>query len=248
MQNDPHSSPYDEPTAAVNLPQGPVKPVSVTASSGLNWVSDAWALFKSSPWMLIALWLVLLVAVTAANIIPLVGQLLTPVLMAGFIMGVAQLDRGEKLSIESIFAGFKNHAAPLLVLGGIFIVTIILLILVCWLFVALAINAMNSGSGVAVVLGAFLLIAVGAFAILMVVFAMWWSPSLIVFNQQRPWQAMKNAIIAIFRNFIPCLVYGLILLLLYLAVVVTAGLGVIVVGPLVIVSAYTSYKDIFRPV
>ncbi len=118
----------------------------------------------------------------------------------------------------------------------------------CGLFAAVALNAMGSGSGAGTVLGSLMLIVLGFAAILVVVFAMWWAPCLVVFNNQKPVDALKQAISAIFRNLLSTLVYSLVLVVLYLAVIVTLGLGMFVVGPLVIVSAYTSYKDIFQPV
>lgn len=249
MQTIPPPNPYDGPESSINQPpQGPVASVSVTAGNSVTWVSDAWALFRSSPGMMIALWLILLIIITAANMIPLVGPLITPALMAGFMIGVAQLDQGRELKLEVLFDGFKHHAGPLLVLGLTFILTIFVMVIICGLLVALALNAMESGSGVGLLLGSLLLLVLAICAFLIVVFAMWWAPCLVVFNQQTPGQAMKNAIQAIFRNMLPGLVYSLILLLLYLVVIATLGLGAFVVGPLVIVSAYTSYKDIFRPV
>ncbi|MEE2731063.1 MAG: BPSS1780 family membrane protein [Pseudomonadota bacterium] len=249
MQPDPNPTPYGAPEASLQgVPSGPVQAVTVPAGNGVNWVTDAWALFKKAPGMMIVLWIILMVIVTAANMVPLLGQLITPALMAGFMLALAQLEQAGELRLETLFEGFKSHAAPLLLLGAIFLLAIFVLVVVCGLFVAVALNAMGSGSGVGTVLGALMLILLGFTSILLVVFAMWWAPCLVVFNQQTPVAALKQSIDAIFRNLLSSLVYTLVLLVLYLGVVVTLGLGILVVGPLVIVSAYTSYKDIFRPV
>ena len=248
MQTDSDPTPYSAPTASINeIHTGPVQAVTVPAGNGVNWVTDGWILFKQAPWMMIAMWVVLMVIVTAANMVPLLGQLITPALMAGFMLALAQLEREGELRLEMLFEGFKSHAGPLLVLGAIFLLAIFLLVVVCGVFMAIAMNAMGSGSGLGTVLGSLIFILLGFMTILLVVFAMWWAPCLVVFNQQTPAEALKHAILAIFRNMLSSLVYTLVLLVLYLAVIVTLGLGIFVVGPLVIVSAYTSYKDIFRP-
>lgn len=229
-----------------NLSDSPVSIVSVPAGNGLHWIAEAWTLFKKAPWMMIALWLVLMIIVTAANLIPLVGQILTPALMAGFMLGLAQLEKEGTLRIEALFEGFKTQAGPLLVMGVLFVITILLLTVVFGVAIALTLSAMSGESAVIAVLGALLLALLGIAALLIVVFAMWWAPCLVVFNGLKPGEAMKTAAGAIFRNLLPSLVYSLVLILLYLVVVVTVGLGIFVVAPLVIVSAYTSYKDIFR--
>ncbi|HAG96098.1 MAG: hypothetical protein CMK83_22575 [Pseudomonadales bacterium] len=249
MPPETNSNPYDVPDSLVGeTTTGPVAAVSLPAGNGLNWISDAWSLFKQAPWMMIGLWLVLMIVLTAANMIPFVGQILTPALMAGFMLGLAQLENKGVLRIETLFQGFKTHAGPLLVLGVIFVLTVLLVSVVFGVAIALTLTAMGGDSAVVAILGALVLLILGITFILLVVFAMWWAPCLVVFNELRPAAAMKTAIGAIFHNLLPLLVYSLILVLLYLAVVVTVGLGIFVVAPLVIVSAYTSYKDIFRPV
>lgn len=247
MQPDSDPTPYDAPNSTLERPTGPVQAITVPAGHGVNWVTDGWHLFKKSPGMMIAMWLVLMIIVTAANMVPLLGQLITPALMAGFMIGLAQLENEGELRFEALFDGFKQHGGPLLVLGGIFMLVIFLLVVVCGVFVAMALSAMGSGSGVGTVLGSLMLIVLGFMTILLVVFAMWWAPCLVVFNGQSPLDALKLSIQAIFRNLLSSLVYSLVLLVLYLAVMVTLGLGILVVGPLVIVSAYTSYRDIFQP-
>ena len=121
MQPDSEPAPYQSPAAAINsFPNGPVEPVTVPAGNGLNWVSDGWLLFKKAPWMVIAMWILLMVIVAAANMIPFLGQLITPALMAGFMLALAQLEQEGELRLETLFDGFKNHAGPLLVLGVFF--------------------------------------------------------------------------------------------------------------------------------
>lgn len=246
MPSRPPAPAYEMPATSVNS-SATVEAVSVLPGNGLNWFTDAWTLFKASPWILIAMWLLLMIITTAANLVPMLGPLLTPALLAGFALAVAKLDHGEKIEILSLFDAFKSHTGPLLMLGGIFILAVVLIIAVCGLSLAIMLTAMGSGT-MGSAIGSLILIVLATLVFLSVLFAMWWAPCLVVFHQQPPTEAVKNAIKAIFKNKVASLVYGLIMIGLYLMVAVTVGLGLVVVGPLVIISAYTSYKDIFKTV
>jgi uncharacterized membrane protein len=76
--------------------------------------------------------------------------------------------------------------------------------------------------------------------------ATWFAPALIVLHDQAPGAALKASFFACLRNWIPFLVYGVVLFVLCLVAAIPAGLGYLVLIPVLIASVYTSYRDIFR--
>jgi uncharacterized membrane protein len=56
---------------------------------------------------------------------------------------------------------------------------------------------------------------------------------------------MKESFFACFRNFVPMLVYGLVMTALAIAAVIPLGLGFLVWVPVLIATTYTSYRSVF---
>ncbi|MAR89542.1 MAG: hypothetical protein CML06_01490 [Pseudomonadales bacterium] len=246
MKSETQQDPYHPPAASTGPSGGPPRAQPVSAGNAVLWLSEAWTLFRASPALLILLWLVQLLIMAAANLVPLAGTLLMPGLMAGFLLGIAGLDHGRPLALETLIAGFKSHPGPLLVLGALLLLLGLLAVMVGGTLLAVAFTAMASDSGAGLMLGTLLILPVLVGAFLLLVLAMWWAPGLVVLHHLAPGVALRLALRGITLNLLPVLVYGLILLLLYLLVVITAGLAALVVGPLVIITAYTSYRDIFQ--
>jgi uncharacterized membrane protein len=75
--------------------------------------------------------------------------------------------------------------------------------------------------------------------------AFWFAPALVFMHGVRPVEAMKASLGASFRNFLPFLIYGIIMFVLAIIAAIPFGLGMLVLVPLSITTAYASYRDIF---
>ena len=75
--------------------------------------------------------------------------------------------------------------------------------------------------------------------------ALWFAPSLVVFNNLKPFDAMKASFLACLKNLVPFLLYGVIMLVLCMIAAIPLGLGFLVLGPVAIASIYAGYRDIF---
>jgi uncharacterized membrane protein len=75
--------------------------------------------------------------------------------------------------------------------------------------------------------------------------AYWFAPALVVLNDMKPLAALKESFLGSFRNFLPFLVYGLIMTVFAILAVIPFGLGFLVWIPLAIASTYTAYRSIF---
>ncbi|MGS2723008.1 BPSS1780 family membrane protein [Porticoccus sp. GXU_MW_L64] len=119
-------NPYQAPQADVVEPQQPgerslVAPRACSVGSGWHWIKEAFSLFARSPGIWILLCLVLFGMSVVISFVPLGSvalSLFTYVLVAGMMMGCADLEGGSELSVEHLFRGFKHESMSALVICG----------------------------------------------------------------------------------------------------------------------------------
>jgi uncharacterized membrane protein len=230
---------------------------SLSIGAGWSWIAAGWRIFTRAPIMWIALVIVLFLFALGMNFIPVLGtlvfQLFQGVFAAGLVVGCRSLERGGELELEHLFAGFKHRFASLLVLGAIVMAGWLLVFLVFAAFIGFSIlpavlsgnddevlRAMTSNIGMLLV-G----MLVGTLLMVPLMAAYWFAPALVVMHGMAPWAAMKASLSAGLRNVLPFLVYGIVMVVLALVAVIPFGLGMLVWIPLMITSAYASYRQVF---
>jgi hypothetical protein len=257
------SNPYQPPSSPAVPAARPSTPEpafstsarAVDAGRGWEWIAEGYALFKKQPGIWILILIVFVACAALIHVVPVIGSLagvlLTQVFMGGLMLGCRALDRGEALEVGHLFAGFKQNTSDLVVLG--------VLTLVGWLVACIpAIAIVGGGAFMAMMMGGTPGMHVGAMglsfmlAILVVLalamplyMALWFAPSLIVFNNLKPVDAMKASFFACLKNVVPFLLYGVIMLVLCFIAAIPFALGFLVLGPVAIASIYTGYRDVF---
>ena len=239
---------------------------SVALVRGWGWLIEGFALFRRNPaiWMVLTLTLVLLWL--GSLFIPVLGpllfSLLSPVFFAGLMLGCRSLEQHGILEPAHLFAGFRHQAAPLVTVGGVYLVgTIIVFGLVLLTSGGAHLPALPAkpGTDVEAMREAMremaLALAVGAAAYLPLLMLIWFAPLLVALDRVAPLSAMKLSFVACLRNGGPFLVYGIAVLGLWFVLSIPSALGtagsVAAVAllmasiPVLICSIYVSYKDIF---
>lgn len=239
---------------------------AVAARRGWQWIVEGYRLFRLNALTWAAITIALALLWMASLVIPVLGpllfNLLSPVFFAGLMIGCRALERGEKLEVLHLFAGFKQQAAQLVTVGGVYLVgTILVFGLVFYLADGLKLPSLLSKSGTdpeamrEATRRLVPALAIGAAAYLPLLMLIWFAPLLVVFEGLRPVDAMRISFFACLMNTLPFLVYGAAILALWLALSLPAVLGaagaVLVIAllvasiPVLFCSIYTSYKDIF---
>lgn len=226
---------------------------SVEAGQGWTWIADGFGLFKKAPGIWIALVVVLFVILLVLAVIPVLGALasflLMPVFAGGLMLGCRALQGGGELELNHLFAGFKAHTANLVVLGAIAIGgwIIVLLPVVAIVGVGALVGAMSGdAAGLVAMGGSFMLAWLIAVALSIPIYmALWFAPALVVLRGLAPVAALKVSFLACLKNVVPFLIYGLVMLVLGIVATIPLGLGWLVLGPVVIASVYTAYRDIY---
>lgn len=241
----------------------------VGAVRGWQWLVEGFALFLRAPANWLALTLILGLIWLASLFIPVIGTLLfnlfSPLLFAGLMIGCRALETGKTLEVPHLFAAFKEHAGPLVTVGGVYLVGTILVIGIVLLVAGGSmLPTVLSKSGAADVetmraaaRSLALALAIGAAVYLPVIMLIWFAPLLVVFGNLPPLAAMKLSFEACLRNTVPFLVYGLAIIGVWIVLSLPAAFGafgaVIVIlllvlsVPTLIGSVYASYRDVFGP-
>lgn len=224
---------------------------TVAAGNGWQWIVDGFNLFKLNPGIWIVNLIIFFVILMVMAFIPFIGQLATyilfPIFSGGLMLGCHALMHNEPLEVGHLFAGFREKAGPLALLGVLYLVGLIVIMLVASVFVGFGlVGALFTGARPAMSLTMMLL------AVLIVVglsvplaMAIWFAPALVVFHDLPPMDALKQSFTGSLKNIVPFLVYGIMGLVIGIIATIPFGLGWLVWGPTLVASIYTGYRDIF---
>ncbi len=226
----------------------------VEAGQGVAWISEAWTLFKQAP----AIWVILLVlcllATVVVSMVPVLGDLVMslafPIIIGGLLLAAHRQQQGQPVKIEALWSCFSApHLTPLLVLGLIYLAAGVVLGLIGGLLLATGLVGIMAGggdlSGASFGFGSMLAVLIMLIAICLLSLATWFAPALIVFAGKAPLDAIKLSFAAGLANLGALAIYGLISLMIVMVAMIPFGLGLLIAVPLLTLSAYTSYRDVF---
>jgi uncharacterized membrane protein len=260
MAENPYAPPKtrveDVPTA---LPDGDFLPEGrgVPAGNGWQWIPDAWAFMAGQRGTFIGVFILMLVINIVAQFIPIIGPLavtlFSPVLIGGFVLGCDAVRRGDALEVGHLFAGFQRHTGKLVALGAIslafgVVAAVVMLMIVGASFLPLLVGgAEPSPEEVMNMMLPMLLAVLVIMAIsLPLTMAMLFATPLIVLKDFDVGAALKVSFYACLKNVLPFLVWSVAIMVLGLLAAIPLFLGWLLLGPVMMVSLYTSYRDIFH--
>lgn len=235
-------------------------PRAVAAGRGWGWIVEAWLLFKAQPWTWIGLLLLFYLILTVLSLVPMVGglavTLLGPLFSAGLMLGAHTQYQGGRCEISHLFAGFTRHSVPLVLVGLVYLGLMFGIgMIVVMLTVSMAVTTditiegamMDPSQMDSLAMGpAFALpVLVGLLLGLPLGMALFFAPSLVALNDVPVLRAFKLSFLGCLRNILPFLVYSLIALVLFVVGVIPLLLGLLVVVPLLTISIYIAYRDIY---
>jgi hypothetical protein len=239
----------------------------VDAKQGWQWILTGFFLFRKAARVWITLCATLLLIAATLALVPIAGQfiftLLSPVFLAGVMIGCKTLDEGGRLEVTHLLSGFRGTASPLITIGGIYLVGQVLIVGVFMLvggdvLMGLLLegkrvdeNELRNVSGD--MLSASLVALMLTIPLLM---AVWFAPLLVKFGNMSALDAMRSSFIACLKNIIPLQVYGITLVVAMTILIMLASallgpsiivqLGVItLMSPILFASIFASYHDIF---
>lgn len=235
------------------------------AARGAGWVFDGFRSFRTD-WIS---WLVISLVMTLGSLLlslglPLLGTvavfLLSPVLVAGLMLSLADQQNGRPLLVSDMFRAVSGpHLQALLGIGAISLLLNMLAFVIVLVFIDrvagietlvrmaqnedMLVAANNLTFALGVLVGALIYLAL----LIPITMLVWFAPALVVLEGEGAWAAMKHSFVGCMRNFMPYLIYGLVGLVLFpLVIIFTFGFGVLVLMPVGLASIHAAYRDIFH--
>jgi uncharacterized membrane protein len=231
---------------------------SVSAGRGWQWIVAAFGLFKKNPLIWIVLHLALILIGVGVNILPVVGPylvyLLTPVLLGGLMTAAKDIESGQEIEIAHLFRGFRQNTTHLITVGGVYLVGQVVISGVMIAVggpefqqaLAAGVEGIDPASLTPEIARRILMaLLVGTALFVPLAMATWFAPALVILDSQTGFAAMGESVRACLRNMAPFLVYGVFSLLLLIAASIPFGLGLILWVPVMVLTLYTSYREIF---
>ena len=252
------TSPAQLPPSPEPVPFPPLRPSrTLPAGEGWTWIVQGWRLFARSPLMWILSLLIVIVAMIVIGLVPILGHIVVNVLQAviagGYAVACRSLEQGGDFELEQLFAGFRTRFTSLLIVGLVLLAGTIVILLVFAAFVGFSIlPVLFSGDQVAIssaVMNSIMSILLGglvaAALFVPLTAAYWFAPALVILSGMGPLEAMKESFIGCMRNFVPFLVYGIVMFVFAIVAAIPLGLGYLVFVPVAIASVYAGYRGIF---
>ena len=261
-------SPYAPPAEPAPAPARAIEIRTVSAGRGLRWIAEGFQFFAHHPgtWMgIVIIWFLLAMAINSVPGGSLAFYVLQPIFWGGLMLGCRAQERGEELELNHLFLGFRDHAGPLATAGGVYLGATLVLTL-AMIIVAVALVA---GSGVevmallenieaaneyddlppmpieAMVMIVMVVVLIGSLLGMLVLMALWFAPALIALDQASLADSLRLSFFGCLRNWLPFLVYGLVLTVLGVLAALPLMLGYLIVGPMFVASIHRAYRDIY---
>lgn len=236
--------------------------IDAPINASVHWIRQSFAMFIAQPagWIsLLSCWLILSVAVFF--VIPMIGPalvtLLQPGLFAGFVIAARDHEAGKQVTLSQLFAGFRFNGRALLILGSISLFAEIMVMIILGLLgfprVALAVSA-DGGfewqkfveTYTEMLDGKEWMVFLGLGLVLLIKAVLWFATPLLALQPMRAGHAIRWSFYAFIGNFLPLLLFGIMMLGIFFIAAIPWFLGLLVAMPLYAIAHYASYRQVFR--
>lgn len=231
---------------------------------GTTWIKQAFKMFGEQPMQWLALMFSWLLVTLLLGVVPLVGGALATIaqtaFFAGFMLACRDQQAGKTLSVGYLVAALQTNPRGLILVGS---VALLAHTAVTMLVVALGFRvdplveilrlpapelqaAVKAGTFAAEVekLMPLTLLAHALNALITAV--LWFVAPLLAFQpDMKPTHAIRWSVFALVTNAGAMVVFGVLMMLLFVVGAIPLGLGLILVMPIFMISNYTSYRASF---
>ncbi len=236
------------------------------ASHGYAWIRDAFYLYWKHPLIWISFSSIIVVVGYGTGYLlgpvgAIVFQLITPVLLGGWMLACNQLEHGRPADIRDIFSAFNTHySGRLVTVGGIYMTGMLIVFWLPGLFgndpmIHALVQAVHTNTASQTAAPAplnlpfspvaLLVLLVTLFLFTAILMLYWFAPTLIVLNDMLPIEAMKLSFRTCQSNFPAFLLYGFLMVFMMVIGSIPGLLGLLIVIPVGFLCYYTAWRDLF---
>lgn len=227
----------------------------VAASRGALWLAEAFNLFRRKPMAWIGMCMGWIIITFGLILVPFIGgviaNFLQPVFFASFAIAAYRQTQGEDVVMGDLFTGFRRNLRSLVNLGAVLLIAeIAIFALMALLGLPMAgadDGSFTMGEYVQMLKGKEWILAVGFLLTVIVKGALWFAPPLIAFHGMTTGHAIRWSAYAALANLGAMMVYGAVLLAIFLLGLLPWALGLVVVIPVMAISTFIGYREVFEP-
>lgn len=228
-----------------------MKPSELPPRRAIDWLEAGWQVFMRAPGLWMGMTLLVGVSAVVVQWLPFLGALLVcvaaPAVFAGLLIGCQSLAEGQPLRIEHLVAGLERFAVELLLLGALYTLGVLAVI---------GVTALAGGAGLASLVMAnhglagltfgsvFFVGLIHVLLMLLLFAAIWLAPALVVFDRLAPLAALQASFRLSMRNKGAVGCFGLVVYALSLLAAMPAGLGFLVLMPVVVGATRAAWRDL----
>lgn len=237
-----------------------LNPHGVVPARGWRWIAEAFNVFRKAPVAWLLLNLVLVAIGWLLGKVPVAGDyilyLLAPIFVAGIMHACRELEAGGVVEVGDVFRGFRQNTNALAILG---VAHLVGQLVISGLMLSIAgpefqdvmrgkIPMDDPGLRTPEAQNRILLALMVSLSLyLPLVMALWFSPALVMLDNQPGLRSLALSLQACLRNILPFLVYGAASLALLLLALIPYGAGMVLWIPVMGLTMYTSYREVFAP-
>jgi uncharacterized membrane protein len=231
--------------------------IDAPANAGVSWIRQSFVMFAAQPagWIsLLSCWMLLTVLVFV--IIPVVGPafatMVQPGLFAGFVIAARDQEAGQPVTLSRLFAGFRFNGRPLLTLGSITLLAEILAVVLLGLLgfprtIPVEANGWpDMRAYMALLDGKEWMVFAGVGMMMLIKAILWFATPLLALHAMGAGHAMRWSFYAFIGNFLPMLLFGIMISGIFFLAAMPWLLGLLVAMPVYAIAHYASYRQVFR--
>ena len=231
-----------------------VRVAEVPAARGAAWLTEGFGIFRRRPTVWIGLCAGWLIITFGLILVPLVGgviaNFLQPVFFASFAIAALRQQAGEPVAMGDLFQGFRRNLRALVNLGAILLIAEIAI----FALMALLGLPMMGGSDKPFTVSEYVeqlkgkewILILGFLLTVLIKGALWFAPPLIALHGMTTGHAMRWSVYAALANVGAMILYGVVLFILFFLALIPWALGLLVVIPMMAISTYVGYRDVFE--
>ena len=221
-------------------------PRKLPASAGIDWIKQAWVLFRQRPLTWIGMRLTIMGRRVRLAVVPCAGGIaahfITFLFLGGFLLAADALAEQSELDFQYLFSGFQYKFLELSLLALLYLLMMMVFVFIFFI-VFMPFQHIKDFSNVTILIAPISLLIVFVYIWMM---SFWFATALVVFNDLNPIRAMIMSIKGCLKNILPFTVYGFIFLLISLILsLVTLGFAFLALVPISYLSYYTSYRSVW---
>jgi hypothetical protein len=199
-------------------------------------------------------------AALSSGVSVLVLALLTPVFIAGIMIGAAEFERGRAINVAHLFAGFRPHGSRLIALGGFYLLGQVATFWMMRIVGGDSFQTLLEGHGGEIspaqlteAMPQLIQAMIVGFAVTVpILMAMIFAAPLVALANLHPVNAMATSLRACVRNLAALILYGMAIFgLFFFAALPFTSLDSYsnpapwIIAPVILPSLYIAYRDIF---